>query len=72
MIQHVVHETTATIDLTAPVGLTLARTAAKEPHSPANRVPEAAVVPQLMGLRTSAERPHRHKVPLRRIAAIAA
>ncbi|GED86149.1 hypothetical protein ACIQMV_35530 [Streptomyces sp. NPDC091412] len=72
MIQYVVHETTDTIDLTATAGLSLTRPITKEPHSPANRVPEAAVVPQLMGLRTSAERPHRHKVPLRRITAIAA
>ncbi|MFI9604209.1 hypothetical protein ACWEQ7_20030 [Streptomyces sp. NPDC004069] len=72
MIQHVVHETTDTIDATTLAGITLARAVVKQPHSPANRVPEAAVVPQLMGLRTSAARPHRHKVPLRRIIAVAA
>ncbi|MFF4759566.1 hypothetical protein [Streptomyces sp. NPDC001292] len=72
MIQHVVHETTDTLDVTAPAGFTLARAVAKELHGPAHRVPEAVAVPQLMGLRTSAERPHRHKVPLRRITAIAA
>jgi hypothetical protein len=39
------------------------------------RTPEVAhvpAVPQLMGLRTPAERTHRHKVPLRRLTAMAA
>lgn len=36
---------------------------------PAPRAPEVAAtpVPELMGLRTSAARPHRRKVPLRRL-----
>ncbi|MFB7460218.1 hypothetical protein ACIOC2_32880 [Streptomyces sp. NPDC088337] len=72
MIQQVLHETTDTIDTTAPAGVTLARAVAKELHGPAHRAPEAVAVPQLMGLRTSAERLHRHKVPLRRITAVAA
>ncbi|MEU3345476.1 hypothetical protein ABZ723_10855 [Streptomyces sp. NPDC006700] len=72
MIQQVVHETTDTIDITAAAGVTLARDVAKELHGPAHRAPEDVAVPQLMGLRTSADRPHRHKVPLRRITAVAA
>ncbi|GHG78048.1 hypothetical protein GCM10018980_76690 [Streptomyces capoamus] len=42
---------------------------------PAPRVPEVAAVtpvPQLMGLRTSAARPHRRKVPLHRLNTVAA
>ncbi|PZG85023.1 hypothetical protein C1I97_33760 [Streptomyces sp. NTH33] len=73
MIQQVVHETTDTIDATAPGGLSQALTVAKELHSPAaHRAPEVVAVPELMGLRTSAERPHRHKVPLRKLTAMAA
>ncbi|MDR3084142.1 MAG: hypothetical protein LBV60_25045 [Streptomyces sp.] len=72
MIQLLVHEMTDTFDATAPAGLALALTVAKELHRPARRACEPAAVPQLMGLRTSAERPHRHKVPLRRLTALAA
>lgn len=38
------------------------------PERPAP-APEVAV-PHLMGLRTGANRPHRHKVPLRRLTAV--
>lgn len=38
------------------------------PERPAS-APEVAV-PHLMGLRTGAARPHRHKVPLRRLTAV--
>ena len=38
------------------------------PERPAP-APEVAV-PHLMGLRTAAGRPHRHKVPLRRLTAV--
>ncbi|MEV8068265.1 hypothetical protein AB0P32_19360 [Streptomyces sp. NPDC085995] len=44
----------------------------ERPVLAAHRIPEAAEVPQLMGLRTSPARPHRHKVPLRRLTAMAA
>ncbi|MYX41339.1 hypothetical protein GTW59_09655 [Streptomyces sp. SID89] len=44
----------------------------ERPVLTAHRIPEAAEVPQLMGLRTSPARPHRHKVPLRRLTAMAA
>ncbi|MEV7125230.1 hypothetical protein [Streptomyces sp. NPDC093260] len=45
---------------------------AERPVLAAHRIPEAAEVPQLMGLRTPPARPHRHKVPLRRLTAMAA
>ncbi|MFJ8199788.1 hypothetical protein [Streptomyces sp. NPDC096152] len=69
MIEQVVHETTETVDAATPVGVDLGLAVAKELHSPVNRVPEVAV-PQLMGLRLPAARPHRHKVPLRRLTAV--
>ncbi|MFE1340151.1 hypothetical protein ACFW6K_21015 [Streptomyces sp. NPDC058733] len=47
--------------------LTPARTAA--PAAPDAPVAEVAV-PHLMGLRTGTDRPHRHKVPLRRLTAV--
>ncbi|MFF9113437.1 hypothetical protein [Streptomyces sp. NPDC014805] len=47
--------------------LTPARTAA--PAAPDASVAEVAV-PHLMGLRTGTDRPHRHKVPLRRLTAV--
>ncbi|MEU7061090.1 hypothetical protein [Streptomyces sp. NPDC046197] len=70
MIEQFVHETTATVDATVPAGVALPLCVAKDLHSPASRTPEVAV-PQMMGLRTSsAVRPHRHKVPLRRLTAV--
>jgi hypothetical protein len=61
MIQDVSHK----IAGLRPVDVTLA----------APRVPEVAAPPvptELMGLRTSAARPHRRKVPLRRLTAVQA
>ncbi|MEV7244152.1 MULTISPECIES: hypothetical protein [unclassified Streptomyces] len=61
---------------TGPAALTLPLAVAYELHAPAApasvpRVPEVAVpAPELMGLRTSADRPHRRKVPLRRLSAV--
>ncbi|MFE3633223.1 hypothetical protein [Streptomyces cellostaticus] len=58
---------------TGPAALTLPLAVARELHAPAagHRVPEVAVpAPELMGLRTSADRPHRRKVPLRRLSAV--
>lgn len=48
--------------------LALALDVARELHAPTAppRAPEVGV-PQLMGLRTSAARPHRRKVPLNRL-----
>jgi hypothetical protein len=71
MFQQVVHETTEAVDATAPSGIALALAVAKELNGPATRAPEIAVVPQLMGLRTSAEHTHRHKVPLKRLSTVA-
>ncbi|MPY30829.1 hypothetical protein FNH09_05735 [Streptomyces adustus] len=38
------------------------------PSAPTLRAPEVA--PQLMGLRVPADRPHRRKVPLKRLTAV--
>ncbi len=38
-------------------------------HTTVTRAPEVSV-PQLMGLRTTAARPHRRKVPLNRLTAV--
>ncbi|MER5855751.1 hypothetical protein ABT131_09030 [Streptomyces sp900105245] len=57
-----------------PAGLTLALAVAHELHASAPtrtpRAPEVAPtpVPEMMGLRTSAARPHRRKVPLNRLS----
>ncbi|MET8248538.1 hypothetical protein ABZV31_31570 [Streptomyces sp. NPDC005202] len=67
MIKHVLHEVAD--DVAGPADTALAVTEAKELHTPATRAPETAV-PELMGLRTSAVRHHRHKVPLKRLAAM--
>jgi hypothetical protein len=50
--------------------LALALDVAYELHAPVEptRAPEVAAVPQMMGLRTTAARPHRRKVPLKRLA----
>ncbi|MFJ9543076.1 hypothetical protein ACIRPX_38370 [Streptomyces sp. NPDC101225] len=53
-----------------PASLALALEVAYELHAPVGRAPEVAAVPQLMGLRTTAARPHRHKVPLNHLAAL--
>ncbi|WP_317444151.1 hypothetical protein [Streptomyces collinus] len=56
---------------TGPAALALALAVAHELHAPdpAPRAGEVAV-PELMGLRTSADRPHRRKVPLCRLTAV--
>ncbi|MFJ5268006.1 hypothetical protein [Streptomyces sp. NPDC088358] len=56
-----------------PAGLDLALAVARELHLPVPRAPEVALpaaVPQLMGLRTPATRPHRRKVPLSRLSTL--
>ncbi|MEU3824647.1 hypothetical protein GT045_23475 [Streptomyces sp. SID486] len=72
MIKHVPHHKAER----GPAGLTLALSIVSELHVPvpAPRAPEVAVnpVPQLMGLRTSAARPHRRKVPLHRLSTVRA
>ncbi|MCX5049179.1 MULTISPECIES: hypothetical protein [unclassified Streptomyces] len=68
MIKQVSH-TVAGID---PAGLALALDVAYALHAPVTRAPElvATAPAQMMGLRTTAARPHRRKVPLNRIAAM--
>ena len=76
MITKVVHEETGATD---PAGISLALAVANEIHAPlkdlgtpaATRAPEV-VVPQLMGLRTSAAQTRRHRVPLKRLTALRA
>ncbi|MEU1464382.1 hypothetical protein ABZ467_27495 [Streptomyces sp. NPDC005727] len=70
MITQVSH---SDVTATGPAVLTLPLAVAHQLHAPAvrPRVPEVAVpAPELMGLRTSADRPHRRKVPLRRLNAV--
>ncbi|MER6127047.1 hypothetical protein ABT173_31550 [Streptomyces sp. NPDC001795] len=79
MIKQVLHEATAPF---GPAGVSLALAVAYELHEPLTAVPEACElqavvtrvlevsVPQLMGLRTDAARPHRRKVPLSRLTAV--
>ncbi|MEU6808933.1 hypothetical protein ABZ920_07985 [Streptomyces sp. NPDC046831] len=69
MIQQVMHETPATVVATDTAAVTISPSVPDEPHRPATRIPEVAV-PELMGLRTSAVRHHRHKVPLMRLTAV--
>jgi hypothetical protein len=65
MITRVSHS----IEGTDPAGLDLALSVALELHKPVPRAPEVIVPqPQMMGLRTSAEHPHRRKVPLSRLS----
>ncbi|ANP55905.1 hypothetical protein J2Z21_007811 [Streptomyces griseochromogenes] len=71
MIRKVSHQAAGT----GPAALALALSVAYELHAPtaatrpapAPRPPQIAHVPEMMGLRTSADRPHRRKVPLRRL-----
>ncbi|MEU0008598.1 hypothetical protein ABZ079_31200 [Streptomyces sp. NPDC006314] len=53
----------------ADIALALSVACTLHARIPAPRAPEVAAtpVPELMGLRTSAARPHRRKVPLRRL-----
>ncbi|MEU6553153.1 hypothetical protein ABZ915_23135 [Streptomyces sp. NPDC046915] len=57
-----------TVTGTDPAGITLALEVAYDLHAPVPppRAPEVAT-PELMGLRIPATRPHRHKVPLKRL-----
>ncbi|MFF4802696.1 hypothetical protein ACFY1U_30510 [Streptomyces sp. NPDC001351] len=64
MIKQISH----TVAGTDPAGLAQALAVAHELHAPTTRAPEVA--PQLMGLHTTAARPHRRKVPLNRLAAM--
>ncbi|GGS84549.1 MULTISPECIES: hypothetical protein [Streptomyces] len=73
MIKHVPHR----FSERGPAGFTLALSIASELHVPvpaprAPKQPTVTPVPQLMGLRTSAARPHRRKVPLHRLTTVAA
>lgn len=63
MIKQVSH----TVTDTGAAGLGLALGVAYALHAPAARAPEVAPAPELMGLRTSAARPHHRKVPLNRL-----
>ncbi|ANH92206.1 MULTISPECIES: hypothetical protein [unclassified Streptomyces] len=79
MIQQLIHaRTTKNATAHAPATGAPARGTAPAPGPgiPARRAPEAAAgsvaVPHLMGLRMPADRPHRHKVPLGRLTAVAA
>ncbi|MEV0184935.1 hypothetical protein AB0I54_37500 [Streptomyces sp. NPDC050625] len=65
MIKQVLHPVAVSHD---PAGIALALQVAYELHAPAaaTRPPEVAA-PQMMGLRLPAARPHRHKVPLKRL-----
>jgi hypothetical protein len=68
MIKQVSH----TLSGTAPADTALALEVAYDLHAPAQppRATEVAA-PQLMGLRVpAAAHPHRHKVPLKRLAAM--
>ncbi|MEU6199430.1 hypothetical protein [Streptomyces sp. NPDC047061] len=73
MIKQVSHPMAAD----SPAGFSLALAVAYELHAPteaavapAPRAPEVAPAPQLMGLRTSAARPHQRKVPLSRMTLV--
>ncbi|MET7287696.1 hypothetical protein [Streptomyces sp. NPDC005573] len=70
MIKKVAHEQS----VIRPAGIVLALEVAHELHAPDSspRLPElpAPAAPHLMGLRTSADRPHRRKVPLNRLTAL--
>ncbi|WP_405871480.1 MULTISPECIES: hypothetical protein [unclassified Streptomyces] len=66
MIKQVSH----TVAGTDPAGFALALEVAYELHAPVTRAPELVAAPQLMGLRTTAARPHRRKVPLNRLTAM--
>jgi len=55
-----------------PAAITLALEVAHKLHAPATRAPEVTAVPEMMGLRLPATRPHRRKVPLRRLSTLRA
>ncbi|MEV8045673.1 hypothetical protein ACF06D_23465 [Streptomyces griseoluteus] len=69
MIKRVSHQA----PVSGPANVTVALEVAHELHTPdpSPRLPELpSPAPQLMGLRTSAARPHRRKVPLNRLTAL--
>ncbi|MFF4589249.1 hypothetical protein ACFY30_07675 [Streptomyces sp. NPDC000345] len=70
MIKQVSHTVTGV----GAADLALALDVAYELHTPvrqpAVRAPEVAAAPEMMGLRTTAARPHRRKVPLNRLTAM--
>ncbi|MFI6441852.1 hypothetical protein [Streptomyces sp. NPDC050759] len=69
MIKQVSH----TVAGTDAAGFALALEVAYALHPPVTRAPEVAsvaVAPELMGLRTTAARPHRRKVQLHRLTAM--
>nr|BFD84048.1 hypothetical protein StreXyl84_34490 [Streptomyces sp. Xyl84] len=66
MIQQLTPQTTGTPDESARADIPVSRAPRPAP------APAAAAVPHLMGLRMPATRPHRHKVPLGRLTAVAA
>jgi hypothetical protein len=74
MIKQIMHLTSGD----DPAGFHLALEVAYELNAPARaaavtvapRAPEIVPAPQLMGLRTSADRPHQRKVPLSRMTLV--
>ncbi|GAB2994138.1 hypothetical protein GCM10023080_070670 [Streptomyces pseudoechinosporeus] len=66
MIKQVSH----TVTSTDPADPALALEVAYELHAPRTRAPEVVVAPQMMGLRITAARPHRRKVPLNRLTTV--
>ncbi|GHF19352.1 hypothetical protein [Streptomyces griseoluteus] len=69
MIKRVSHQA----PVSGPANVAVALEVAHELHTPdpSPRLPELpSPAPQLMGLRTSAARPHRRKVPLNRLTAL--
>ncbi|MFF0386305.1 hypothetical protein ACWEIK_03050 [Streptomyces sp. NPDC004673] len=70
MIKRVSHQA----PVSGPANVVVALEVAHELHTPdptRRRLPELPTpAPQLMGLRTSAARPHRRKVPLNRLTAL--
>ncbi|WP_329411345.1 hypothetical protein OG802_16575 [Streptomyces sp. NBC_00704] len=70
MIQQVPHTVTGVGAADLALALDVA-SALHPPTAAGRRAPEVAA-PQLMGLRTTAARPHQRKVPLKRLAAMRA
>ncbi|MGW4561462.1 hypothetical protein ACWEN3_03310 [Streptomyces sp. NPDC004561] len=68
MIRKISHQPAGRGPADVTIALAVAH-ALHTPPAPEPRAPEIvpAPVPQLMGLRTSADRPHRRKVPLHRL-----
>jgi hypothetical protein len=66
MIKQVSHTAAGT----DPAGFALALEVAYALHAPQTRAPEVSAAPQMMGLRATAARPHRRKVPLNRLTTL--